>query len=258
MKITKSSLSRIVKRALREIADIPAGSGLRSVPAGSSAVKSTSRAHVLEDVRASARSAHGFAINTQRYKRLGPGTMTRTWNNLGPFTRELMGILAPELLAYAKGVSEDKSSKFESLLDYDDASNRERIEGLVDHTEQLVSNVSRYMSMFDELMEDSDGDSLEILARLDGVGSVQRERIKFLIDKHYGHKIHGRGTKKLSPEREQARAEMADAAKLRADIEDKKMQLLRQREMQVTQQSPPPSIGSAGATPPQGTRRPKA
>ena len=258
MKITKSSLQKIVKRALHEIAQIPPGGGLYSVSALSPAVKSTSKGHVLEDVKSSVRSAHGFAIGTQRFKHLGAGTLTKSWNNLDLFARELMGILVPELLAYAKGVSADKSSKFESLLDYDDASNQDRIENLIKHTEQLMSNVGRYMNMFDEIAEDSEGDGLEALTKMEGVGSVQRERIKFLIDKHYGHKIYEKGAKKLSPEREQARAEMADVTKLRADIEDKKMQLLRQRGMQATQQSPLPSVGSAGATPPQGTRRPKA
>ena len=249
MRVTKANLRRIVKKALHEIAHIPPGGDWRPISPGSSFVKSTSKGHVLEDARSSARSAHEFAINTQRYKHLGPGNLTKSWNGLDSFARELAGILVPELLAYAKGVSAEKSQTFEELLDYSIDSNQDRIEKLIKHTDQLVGNIGKYMGMFDELIEDSDGDALEILARLEGVGAVQRERIKFLIEKHYGHKIYGTGAKKLSPEQEEYRQDAAALFKTRADREHERRQLQAQRAKQVQSRD--------DATPPEGTRRPK-
>jgi hypothetical protein len=254
--ITERKLRSIVNRAfvrsvLREIAYIDADGYGRyaGMDPMSPQIKNISKNWALSDFLKKVKIAHEFANKTQQYKMRGPGELVKAWNAMDSMSRELLGILDSALMPYVKGASVERASKLEALLDYDAGpESEERIEKLIKHTEQgSMEDLSAHLNRFDELIEDSDADSLEVLARLEGVGAVQREMIKFLIEKGYGPKIHPTGAKKLSPEQEDYRHDAAELFRTRADREHARRQIQAQRAKQM--QSPD------DATPPQGTKR---
>jgi hypothetical protein len=242
-----------VKSVLQEIAFVDGIGHSRYVGMDptSSRVKNIPVAWALSDFLGKVRMAHAFVNKTQQYKKLGPGELAKAWNAADPTARELLGILDDDLMPYLKGVSTRDVSKLESLLDWDSSKDsKDRIEKLIKHTShQSVEELNRYLNKFDELIEDSGGDGQEVLDKLEGVGAVQREMMKFLIDKVYGRKIFKKGAKKLSSEQEEHRRDIASLFKLRADREHERWQQQAQRTRQIQD--------SEDATPPQGIKKPK-
>lgn len=256
MIISERTLRAVIRKAfvksaaLQEIAFVDGigHSRYAGMDPTSARVKNIPVAWALSDFLGKVRTAHTFVNKTQQYKNLGPSELAKAWNAVDPTARELLVILDGDLAPYVKGVSTRDVSKLESMLDWD--SSRDRIEKLAKHTShQSVEELNRHLNKFDELVEDSGEDGQEVLDKMEGVGAVQREMMKFLIDKVYGRKIFKKVAKKLSSEQEEHRRDIAALFKLRADREHEK----RQQQMQRTRQIQ----DSEDATPPQGIKKPK-
>jgi hypothetical protein len=258
MLLSKKQLKHIVRKALienflQEYVQIePSGTDIHmhSIDPSASSVKSTTMKHVLAQAVTHFRMAKTFLDDSQKH--LKRGNAVYHWNeSLLPFERGLIAILDSRFKPFIKGVDETNEKKFNVLMG--DA------ESMYDLADSLgvasIEELEEFLYAFEAALESTEVSSEEIMKKLAGVTPIQREQINFLIrDMLKGDKVIT-NFKSMTPEQVEARMGMADAAKLRADIEDKRMQILRQKAAGKTQRSS--TTGSIGATPAQGIRKPK-